>query len=93
MSADLIAFLIISDQTSLSQIGVNYTYSVTVVDRKGVRSSGFTCGNTHSAVVSSSGIDYVVVLLVLIGVLFIPLLIASVERCRYHMLEIFIMCL
>jgi len=73
-----------TDQTTLSQVGDEYNYTITVIDRNQIRSSPFTCGHSQISVVSSSGLDFVIVLIILAAISFFPTAILGIECCRYH---------
>jgi len=50
--------------------------------QNGVRSTENTCGYSGSIVLSSSDLDYVAVLFVVLGVAFLPTLIIVLEKLR-----------
>lgn len=68
------------DPTSLSEIGLQNEYEVTVIDFYGHRSSLNSCGNSESTVVESSSLDGVYVLLVIGTFLLFPFLLTIIER-------------
>lgn len=73
-----------TDPTSLSEIGLQNEYEVTVIDFYGHRSSLNSCGNSESTVVESSSLDGVYVLLVIGTFLLFPFLLTIIERTRYR---------
>jgi hypothetical protein len=68
---------------SLSEIGLRYNYTVTVLDRLKAASSPFTCGNERSTVVSSTDLDFLFVLAVIGAIIVIPTMLVTLELIRH----------
>lgn len=77
-------FKILIDQLTLSEVGLEYTYSITVIDRNGVRSNPHTCGNSQRTVVSASDLDFLLVLCALAIIIAVPAIIVAAETIRYR---------
>jgi hypothetical protein len=67
---------------TLSQVGNEFEFTIHVYDKDGRKSSTQTCGIRTGIKVRSSDLDFVVVLLMLVGVMALPLLAYTLERLR-----------
>jgi hypothetical protein len=67
---------------TLSQVGNEFEFAVHVYDQAGRKSTSQTCGIKSEIRVRSSDLDFVVVLIMLVGVMALPLLVFVMERLR-----------
>jgi hypothetical protein len=71
------------DSNTLAEMGVHFNYTVTVIDAYERKSDSRTCGVSVIATPSTSSLDYVIVLFVIISVLFIPFLVLVIEGLKW----------
>jgi hypothetical protein len=71
-------------QNTLAQSGAAFEYTLTVIDKNGVRSDPHNCGTSVSGQVSASDLEYLMVFIIFIGVLLLPGLVLLIENVRWH---------
>jgi hypothetical protein len=54
-----------------------------VIDAFGMRSDSHTCGVTITAITSTSSLDYIVVMMMIVGVLLVPSLVILIETLKW----------
>jgi hypothetical protein len=54
-----------------------------VIDAYGTRSDSHTCGVTIAAITSTSSLDYIVVMLIVVGVLLVPSMVILIETLKW----------
>lgn len=69
---------------TLSEVGLEYNYTVSVIDRLNIRSSAHTCGNFQSKTVTSSGFDFLFVAIILLCVAVVPAIVLTAEHLRFR---------